>query len=629
MKLLEKQVNNFKYGILDELEPQSIPDGAASASSNWHTKGDRIELRRGSRMMGSDAGSGRVTGLRSVRKQDGTEVLIRTRGRKVEYYDETTHDWIENGTDVLPAAAAGEDISIEPYAGLSGAAAYLSSKNSSIYKIMAANPGSITDLNMTNHRGKIRIRSGRMYLWDRLDTNKGKDETGLYRSYIDKDEVSDFTPITAENVGSGDGSTRTFSGTLAFKGGGAKRTCFLVRIYDTGPTVETFYDDKNGLLIGSAGGTGTINYTTGAFSVQFNAAPAAGANSIKADYYWEDSTSAGLADFSYSGTRTAGQGYVLRQDDGGGRMQNIAFYNEQAYCFHQKKTWRVSESADDLTLSNLVYRQNVGIPYFRAQVETGEGIYYIDDSEANKPRIRILTLDQLATAVVPISISNNVNLADYRFDQAAGGLFGDWVLFSCRTKNNTVNDTVLVYDRRFKSLDKLDYYVSCFEVYNGALVAGDSMSNNVYELFSGVDDSDSTIPNSWESKLDDQGLKELKKTKRLRLQGLIGAEQALEVYLSLDNGPYVFIGTVSGNGSYVDRTSVALVGDEVLGKNIVGGGGSGIEAYNYLRELSVRQDKYSEAKIKFTATGLGYLSISMYSFFDIRPMGQRIPRRYR
>jgi hypothetical protein len=625
----EFAVKTFKYGIVDEIEAQSIPDGAASSSLNWQTRGDKIEMRRGYRRFGSDAGAGRVTGLRVLRKQDGTEVMVRTRARKVEYYDETTADFIENGSNVLAAAADGEDISIEPYQGLSGAAAYLSSKNSSIYKIMVANPGSITDLVSTDHRGKIRVKTGRMYLWDLLTSLKGKDETALFRSYIDKDEVSDFTAIAAENVGTGDAATVTFTGTLAFKAAGSKRTCFLVRIYDTGPTVETFYDDKNGLLVGSAGGTGTINYTTGSFSVTFNAAPAAGLNSIKADYYWEDSTSAGLADFSFSGTRTAGQGYVLRQDDGGGAFQNIGFYGDDAFCFHKRKTWRVRESIDDLDITNLVYRELVGIPYFRAQVETGEGIYYVDDSNPAKPRLRLLTLDTYGTQVVPLSISDRKKLESYLFDYAASIVFGDWVLFACRTTDSSVNNRVIVYDRRLKTIDVLDYYVSCFDVYNGALVAGDSMSNNVYELFSGFDDDDAEIPNSWDGNLTRLQMDELKKAKRLRLQGEIGPEQEYDVWLSLDRADFVYIGTVSGDGSYVDRTSEALVGNEVIGKDPVGGGGSGVVAYNYLHELSVRQDKFDEAQIRFVANGIGYVSISMYSFFDIRKMGQRIPTRYR
>ena len=50
------------------------------------------------------------------------------------------------------------------------------------------------------------------------------------------------------------------------------------------------------------------------------------------------------------------------------------------------------------------------------------------------------------------------------------------------------------------------------------------MSNNVYELFSGFDDADSEIPNYWEGNLTRHEIAELKKTKRLRLQGEIGPD---------------------------------------------------------------------------------------------------------
>ncbi|MFT5919231.1 MAG: hypothetical protein ACI9FU_001039 [Granulosicoccus sp.] len=42
--------------------------------------------------------------------------------------------------------------------------------------------------------------------------------------------------------------------------------------------VDTDNGAGTGTLAGSAGGNGTINYTSGAVSVNFNAAPAAGAS---------------------------------------------------------------------------------------------------------------------------------------------------------------------------------------------------------------------------------------------------------------------------------------------------------------------------------------------------------------
>ena len=74
-----------------------------------------------------------------------------------------------------------------------------------------------------------------------------------------------------ESVGTGDGSTTSFSGTLA----NAPVNSAQIEITDG---TETFTDwDGDGNLTGDAGGTGTITYSSGAWSVTFNAAPANGA----------------------------------------------------------------------------------------------------------------------------------------------------------------------------------------------------------------------------------------------------------------------------------------------------------------------------------------------------------------
>lgn len=73
----------------------------------------------------------------------------------------------------------------------------------------------------------------------------------------------------------GDGSTVTFTDTLANR---------PIREIDTiTDGVETFSDNGDGTLTGDAGGSGTINYTTGALSVTFNAAPAGPAPGPAAD----------------------------------------------------------------------------------------------------------------------------------------------------------------------------------------------------------------------------------------------------------------------------------------------------------------------------------------------------------
>jgi len=177
----------------------------------------------------------------------------------------------------------------------------------------------------------------------------------------------------------------------------------------------------------------------------------------------------------------------------------------------------------------------------------------------------------------------------------------------------------------------LPYFVSCFAIYNGVLVAGDSGSDNVYELFSGMDDDDSVIDNSWEGALDDLQMKQLKKCKRFVLEGEIGPDQQLEVYVSYDNSAYALLGTVEGDGSYVDRTQSVNVGAVTIGRTEVGGGGGdgAIPAYHYQREFRLDSDRFERVKVKYRATQIGYASVTREVYKDIRAKGNKLASKYR
>lgn len=622
MAIKRKEITKFDKGLINEIEPQSIEDGAASNEKNWLTKQDRIELRRGFGVLGGEnSGTDKITGLAVGRRADGTEIPLRTWGTKVEYYNSTTNAWVEVGSDLLGSGADGEDISITNYHNLAGAWAYLSSPNSDIFKIPMANPDSAKTLSSTTFRGYIKAKQGRMFLWNRLDTRKRKDETGLYMSFIDKDDISDYTETTGEVIDTGDGSETTFTNTLTTIT--AVKTVFGVEVTDG---TETFADNYNGVLVGDAGGTGTINYATGAISVTFNTAPT-NLQDITARYYTEDCTTQGIADFTIAAV--AGEAKVLRQDDGGGKTQNVFSINNVEYCMHEKKTWALTVSDDDTNATNYIYRDRVGIPNWRAGVETGDGIYYVDDTDQNKPRFRVLRIPEGTTEVLPFSISDKINLEDYRFNLAATIEWGDFILFACRHKKYSYNQTVFIYNKRYKLFDKLDYLVSNFAIYNGALIAGDSLSNNVYTLFSGLDDDDSNINNFWESKLDDLQVDNLKKVKRLVIQGNIGASQTIKVSASFDRDAYVELGTIVGSGSYVDTSQSVNIGATTLGQEEVGGGGDGLIAHNYIRELEIKQGKFDEIKLKFEAQDIGWADISYIQFKDVRLKERRVPNRYR
>lgn len=621
--MISKEIETWKYGKIDNFDPDDIPVGSVEDSLNFLTLGDKIELRRGYTRLGATSVSGPVTGLHVGVKLDtsGTQVPFRTRARKIEYYDSVTDDWIEIGTNSLPAAADGEDIEFASYNSQAGAQVFFSSPNSSIYKIMVANPGSITDLLATTYRGYIRIKQSRMFLWNRKGTGGTRDEQNPYLSYIDGRQ---YTTVTAE-------ATTSLSGTLAFKGGGSKRTCFGVVITITA-SGEVYTDNRDGTLTGSLGGTGTINYTTGDYTLS-----AAGVGT--ADYQWEDSSNQGLADFTYSSpTRTAGQGTFFLQGDGGPLM-GIESYGDIEYCGHKLKTYALSLTSDDTNATNLIFRDNEGIPNHRAMKGTSRGIFYVNAVDETEALLKVMRLQGGSTAVDGEVISTALKLEDYRFDKCWIGEWDTYILFGCRTEDSTVNNRILMYHKDFKSFDIVDLYASCYAIYNGALLLGDSITGNVYTAFSGVDDDNAVISgfaqlNIWDLEYKDY----LKKVKKLQLEGDIGPNQVIDVKVSIDRGSFVTVGQIKGSGTYVDRAQRVNVGAFTLGRGEVGGGSSGIEAYHYFREISLRIDRFEDIQIRLetgldadnaNAEGIGYFSMSMLRFKDIRVKSQKAPRKYR
>lgn len=606
---MNKIITNFKYGVINNIEAQSIPDGAASSSLNFLTKGDKIEFRRGSDIKGTEiAGSGSVTGLHTAYKVDGTEVIYRKRGRKLEYFDTVTDDWAEVGTDIFPLAAVNDEATFANYQSLAGAELFISSPNGGILKIMVANPASYSTLHTTtgDFRGRIKIKWNRMFLW-----GLNRDKTGLYLSHID-DTAGTATTVTGEATGS-------LGGTLAFRAGGATRTCYGVAITITA-TSELYTDNYNGVLTGSLGGTGTINYTTGVYTLS-------NAGVGTADYFWEDSNTNGITDFTYSATRVAGEGAVFRQDDGGA-LQNVMIYNETIYCVHETNTYALILTNDDTNADNNIYREKVGISSWKGCVDTGKGIYYIDEAVEGKPEFKLLTLDSNSGQVIPQVVSLNIDLTAYTFDENKMFEWYDYIIFTGKTSGATANNRMFVYNKIWQSLDILDYFADNFTTDDGALIAGDSTTYNVWTLFSGSDDQDSDVYGEWISGITRLDLDRLKKVKRFIIEGEIVPNQSFNIYASADRGGWTLIDTIEGTGDYVDSGSSVSVGAVTVGKKEVGGG-STISAYHYQKECRFDIDKFDNIQIKFETVGLGYVAISMYQFYSILPRLKKISKKYR
>lgn len=620
-------------------DTKKIAVGASPDSLNWITGkyNDHIELRRGTAYLGAtqNTGNGKITGIGKGIRYDGVEVPFFSYGQKLKYYNVTLNDTVEIGSNILPIAANEEDLWFQSYQNLAGSFVYCGSPNSSVYKIVVANPGNAVDQLVPNfHWGVYHIGQNRAFAGQRSGATAGNaDKTGLYLSYIDKALLSDFSQTAGESFGTGDGITKTFTHTLsAFT---AADTAMYPSVTDSN---ETFTDDRNGNMIGNKGGTGTINYATGIVSVTFNTAPTMSA-AITISYYLEDATSTGILDFTGG---LNGEGKSFRQDDGGGNIMAIYNLNTIEYCFHLLKTWQLQTSLDDTQSTNLPYRL-VGIPHPRAAFEEPEGILFADLSRPNEPKFRRLQVLAGTTnnTIEPVSISDALDLSGYAFDYCVAFRWGDYEIFCFQEKvsgiSNIYNSKMLIRNTISGSWDLLDYSASCLIEYMGALLAGDSISNNVFTLFSGFDELGDTIPNYWTSGNLDiavipkrrtfKPLPSLKTFRRMTIDGLIQKDQEVDIFLSYDSGAFTKVFTISGSGAYVDSGIDTDIGQPTIGSKVIGGGGVST-AHPFEVDFPVNSDKFEFVRIKVVANAIGYVEIDTLRFREVRDKGiKKMPSR--
>lgn len=392
---------------------------------------------------------------------------------------------------------------------------------------------------------------------------------------------------------------------------------------------EVFLDNYDGTLTSNLGGTGTINYSTRVYSITFNTAPI-NTSPINFKYYWEDSLTQGIFDFTFSGTRTNGQGSIFTQFDGSGALYAVWPIADVEYCFHTLKVYQLQLTSNDTNANNLVYRQNVGIPYWRAAWPTGDGIVYLDIFNQVQPKIRALELTQATTntnpTITPVSLSDALDISGYGFDKCVVFEFGDYyMVFAKNTTNGVVdsaNDICFLYNKISGFWDILDYKAACAAIYNGTLLLGDSISPNVFTVFSGYDDDGDVITNHWKESPNNLGIEGQKSFMKFRVRGKIQRSQKIDVYFSYDGGNPIKVYTITGTGTGVNLGNQTTVGSYTVGSKIYGGGGT-ISAFSFEVEFPVGSPRFEYVQVMFQATDIGWAEIDEYAYMDNRFKSQR------
>lgn len=599
-----RQIKAFISGVHNKFDKEIINEDAYSDSLGWTTRDGAIEIARGRELLGSAGAAGKAI-VHAGYKVNGDRVLFRKAGTKVQYYDGSAwQDTITGLTENVP-------ITFANYSSLAGAFVFIFTTDG-IYKIVTANPGSYSSMynSAKNFKGLGIIDKGRTILWGRKE-----DPTGIYGSYIDAQNSTVYTTVSGEAI------TDVASGTLAFKAGGATRTCFAVQITDTS-SGEVFTDNYNGVLSGSLGNSGTINYTTGAFTITGQS----GAGT--ANYQWEDSNAKGVTDFTKSAPRQASEGFIFRQDIGGDKIQQVLVIDGIYYSLKERSIYSLQIAEDDLDATNDVFRNGVGILSAKSGVATSTGILLIDTARQDEPTMRIITRNEIGDNYDLIEKFKHFAFENYVFDEAVMESYGNYVLLACKTKEADANDRLLVCDYLNDVVDILPYQVESFAQDGSNLYTGDSLSQSVYLTLNGFDDLGNIGENYVITKSDDLGDNTiLKKQKRLLIKGKINANQNFDVYGIFDNSSEVLLGNVSGQASYVDVNDQSIIGNNMIGDG-VGGEGSTI-VYSFLALLKIKTPKFRVRALKIVAKNFGYVAINSITDWDILTFKNKIPAKYR
>jgi len=613
---------NFETGLVTRVEDQTVKRGGFTGGLNWIIKGDRVELRQGYSLVGTHIdGVGKVNGLGVGLENDNSEVLFRARGTKLEY--STDGDtYTEIGSDIL----YNENTSIIPFNSICGNYVIISSPNlAHIYAVNTEAPDNYVDiLEETTALGKagwFNIVDQSMFQFGRLN-----DSTTPYRSHK---YAGTSTLVSAESVDTGDGG-KTYSGTLAFKSGNARAFCFAVT-FDTADAANTevFNDNRDGTLTGDAGGTGTINYATGAFTLAFFAVVAL-AEDITSTYSWHDMAVDGITDFSSTATRVANEGISFRQPVGGD-IHAMVSYRGVVYAFHETSIYSI-ETTDDVSFQNKIFRENFGCSSWGGIKSTGDGIYFINNSISSQPFLAKLSFENISGEVLPENLSSKLDLSNYDYSKAKVWEHGDRILFTGYNSLSDENNRMFVLDKVWNAwFAPQDLFVNAFADFGSALIVGDSITNNTWKLDDGFADYNSSISNTLLFTDDNLDADRLKRLHYLNVDGYIAKAQNVKVFARLDCGDRVELGTIEGDADYVQAGNSKSIGGSMIGSNPIGGRTSSVDVYCYNARFNVTSliGKFERIQLEFEAQDVGHIEITRIDFNDFRLKEQKQPYKYR
>lgn len=661
----------FNKGIYNLLDAENIPTSASQDSLNWRSLEDRVEFTGGKRTLGTTATVTTPDGVRgsfyvSVDYSDlysnstFTNIqqnfgFLKVVGKKLYFWKDDTNSnsgtWIAIpivGTATTDLFRDDETVFIRrgsnEYQSLAGRFIYIVGSKSNIYKLdpYALNNPTLAFVTRcyvpaNNFLGSFFFDKSRNIL-----TKREQDATGDYLSKIDP-QGANYTTVTAE--------THAFAGgivnvRLTAAAADEKRHVFGLVLTVNG---VTYRDDKKGgfvniatgnriprfdpLLVGAAPIGATIVYNTGQLLISTSPAVVGNAS---VDYQWEDPTVDGVWDFRFSIPRLTGEGDIVRQDAGADPILAQIPYKGVYYSIKNSASYQLTLDSVGDVATNTVFARNLGIPSSNAIVATDIGIIYIDTSDVKFPRLKILKNLEFGGVIEPVEIAKHFRFADFNYENAFFEIYNNNILIACKTLQSAndgyANDRILFYDLRNDAVSVYGFGAANIVADGSRLFVGDPATEDVSTLFEIYSNNGMQVLNYWVGKDEKYSKELLKKLKWLRVKGRISIDTEIRVFANYDDAGFQWVGTILGNGTYVDQFGNYTIGSTLVGAGAIGGEDpimNSLQGNPYFCELKLYSPKFRIRSLLFEVVGFGYASIDLINDFKIQFYEERMPQKYR
>ena len=212
------------------------------------------------------------------------------------------------------------------------------------------------------------------------------------------------------------------------------------------------------------------------------------------------------SDFTFSATRTAGQGGIAAIPSGGGAITDVSNFEDTFIVFKkyyiEQDSFSTTDTAD--LLSQTPLKQQFGS--VNHVIKGRDDIYFVtaDNQITSLGRIKLAdTVPQ--TVNVGLIVKRLID--NFDFSSVVGHEFAQRILFACKdSTSGSKNNQIIVYNKQNKAFEGIWYLnASQFDLYQGKLYAADSITPNVYQLFT-ADHNDTRsatvkfgITSSWKS----------------------------------------------------------------------------------------------------------------------------------